>query len=320
MISKNTIRYGSAIVIAGVVACGAIAQSSDKIPEIIQKVISASKKLSYSGSRTVLLKFGPDQHRHVEFVTKNGPRTRIEFPEEGTYRGQIIVETENERRHYFPNENQIDVMPPRRDEFVGRWLKMGNRGSESQFKIEDGPPIAGFATKVVQVGSPSGFVFQKLWIDPRTGLVLKREFYGRDGGVQASSEFTKVDYQPKFNRSDFVLNIPGAKIITPWDRLAKLVGKGGFKNVSLSPKDPFRLESSRIQRIGNSTALVQDYVNKDGRVALIQVNSEIDPDKLRRGGRGEVNTYSWQKGGTYFVLLGNMPEAKLKEMAGKLGG
>jgi outer membrane lipoprotein-sorting protein len=299
----------------------AVAQGGDDLPDLIKKVVDASGRLRYSGTRVVLLKFGPDQQRHVEIVKKAGPKTRIEFPEEGSFRGQIIVETENERRHYFPEKNQIEVLPPRRDELNGRWLKMGRRGGpKPTFKIANGSVILGVPTKQVEVGAENGFVFQRMWVDPRTGLVLKREMYGRDGTIQASSEFTKLDYSPDFSRSDFVLNVSGAKIVTPRDRLGELLQKEGYLNVSLSPKDPFKLESCRIQRIGNVPALVQDYVNKDGRVTLFQFRADVDQNRLRKFGRGEVRTISWQRNGSTFVLLGTPNESKLQEIAQRLGG
>ncbi|HJP83180.1 MAG TPA: hypothetical protein VJ835_06695 [Fimbriimonadaceae bacterium] len=289
---------------------------------LLDLVGRASQKLRYSGVRKVQMKFGPDRVTHTEYILRDGKKTRIWFPDEGSFRGQIIVETEKERRHYFPEKNQVEVMPPRREENAARFGRFGRDGSQKPLlKLEDGEVIVGIDTKRVAFFNKAGQAFMRLWIDPKTGLVLKRIFYDKQGTIQASAEFTKVDLTPQFRKSDFELNIRGAKIYTPRDRLAELVSRGDYANVSLSPKDPFQLESARIQRIENVPALVQVYVKKDGRVSLIQLKAHIDPNRLKNFGRGErLGTYTWQRGGSSFVLVGDMSESRLRDLAQRLGG
>jgi outer membrane lipoprotein-sorting protein len=309
--------------LAGIVAISPIAsaQSDDDLPNLLKQAIEAAKKLKYSGVRRVQLRFGPDVVQHTEYILKDGMRTRIWFPDEGSFRGQIIVENEGERRHYFPDKSQIEIMPPRREEHLGRFGKFGKGPFKTEFRIEDGGQIANISTKKIEVVGPKNTVFIAMWIDPKSGLVLKRVFYNRKGEQQASSEFTKVDLRPEIKRGDFDLNIRGAKVITPRDRLAELVQRGSFQNVSFPPKDPLKLESVRIQRIDDISALVQVYVRKDGRVSLFQLKATIDPGRLQKFGRGErLSAYSWQRNGASFVLLGDMPENKLRELGQRLGG
>lgn len=291
-----------------------VAHAQDDVPAIMKQAFGAAKKLRYSGTRRIQMQFGPDLVQHTENVMKDGMRTRISFPDEGSFRGQIIVENERVRRHFFPDRNQIEEMPPRREEHLMRFMKMG-KGSRNapEFKVENGEEIAGIDTKRVEISGANGAVFMRMWIDPKSGLVLKRVMYNREGKPQATAEFTKVEFNPRFRRGDFELNVRGAKVITPRDKLAELVSKGGFQNVGLSPKDPLQLESARIQRIENVPALVQVYVNKNGRVSLFQVKAAIDPNRLQRFGRGErLQSYSWQRGGTSYVLLSELPEAELR--------
>lgn len=314
------VLFASGFVCAAGLASIAGAQTTDR-PELLNKVMVASKKLRYSGVRKVHMKFGPDVVQHTEYILKDGTKTRIWFPEGGSFRGQIIVENDVERRHYFPDRNQIEVMPPRREEYFMRLGRMGS-GNRFQMKylVENGEEIAGLDSKRVSMIGNENRPFMRLWIDPNTGLVLKRVVYGRDGNPQATSEFVKVDYRPNFKRSDFELNIKGSKVVTPRDRLQEMVQRGGFQNVSFSPKDPYKLESVRIQRIENVSALVQVYVKSDGRVSLYQVKAAVDPSRLKLRGRDRVSTYSWTKGEASFILVGELPQSKLRDLAAKLGG
>lgn len=299
----------------------AMPQSDDR-PAILDKVVAASQKLRYHGVRKVQMRFGPDTIQYTEYILRDGPKTRIWFPEGGSFRGQIIVETGNERRHYFPDRNQIEVMPPRREEHFMRLGRMGKDGRGMvRYQSEDGEAIAGLDSRRVTIIGRENRPFMKLWIDPNTGLVLKRVVFGRDGQPQATSEFVKVDYRPTFKRGDFELNIRGSKVVTPRDRLAEMIRKDGFLNVSLSPKDPYKLESVRIQRIENVPALVQVYVSKDGRVTLYQVKAEVDPNRLKFQGRGDrMAAHSWTRGEVSFVLIGNVATTQLREIAERLGG
>ena len=316
---RNSVPLASVLMGLASLASSVAAQTTER-PELLDKMMAASKKLRYSGVRKVHMKFGPDVVQHTEYILKDGTKTRIWFPEAGSFRGQIIVENDSERRHFFPDRNQVEVMPPRREESSMRFGKMGGGRLQMKYLVENGEEIAGLGSRRVSLIGNENRPFLRLWIDPNTGLVLKRVVYGRDGNPQATSEFIKVDYRPSFKRSDFELNVKGAKVVTPRDRLQEMVQRGGFQNISFSPKDPYKLESVRIQRIENVSALVQVYVNSDGRVSLYQVKAAVDPSRLKHRGRDRVSTYSWTRGEASFILVGDVPETKLRELAGKLGG
>ncbi len=314
------IRFATALLGSLLLVPIVLAQAEQPVPPLIDKVMKASMSLRYRGERRIQLRFGPDLVQHTEYILKDGPRTRLWFPDEGSFRGQIIIENEGERRHYFPDRNVIEVLPPRREEHAGRFSKFGKGRGTPTFKIDDGGVIAGFTTKQVEISGPTGTVFLRMWVDPRSGLVLKRVMYNKKGEQQAIAEFVRVDLNPTIKRSDFELDIRNAKIISPREKLSELITRGGFANVAIPPKGPFQLESSRIQRIENVPALVQVYVSKNGRLTFFQIKTAVNPEELKRFGRGEkVNSYSWQKAGASFVLLGDLSEADLRKIAANLG-
>lgn len=316
-------RFVSAAVLAGLTA-SVMAQPrggrGGEIPEIIRKVINASQKLRYSGKRNVEFQKGPDWDRHLEYVQKDGPKTRIEYPENGVFRGLVIVETERERRHYYPDLNQIEVLPPRREAMLSRLEKMFNRrrGRPIDIDVADGGTVAGRDTKLISILGPDGKPFQKIWVDESTYLVLKRVVYDRGGQAVGTSEYVSVDYRPKFGRNTFSLQVTGAKIVTPRNELDRLVAKMGFQGMTLPPKDPYKLESCRIQRIAGQSALVQNYVNADGQISLYQVRGALDPKKLREFSRGDFGVYCWQEGGASFVLIGDLPTDALRKIADRV--
>src|SRR5262245_22963865 len=99
----------------------AVAQPpTPQFPPLLQKAMERSKKQRFSGSRLVEMKMGPNRVRHTEYVLRDGERTRIEFPDASPFQGQIIVEANGERRHFFPDRNEMHITPPRREDFFMR--------------------------------------------------------------------------------------------------------------------------------------------------------------------------------------------------------
>src|SRR5438094_251063 len=84
------------------------------LPPLVRKSFMANRTSKYSGERTVEFKHGPDRASHVEYVLKDGIRTRIEFPDDSEYKGQIIVDDGQQRLHYYPDRNEIDAEPAHR--------------------------------------------------------------------------------------------------------------------------------------------------------------------------------------------------------------
>lgn len=291
-------------------------QIGARLPQALKRALKVYGKLRYSGTRIVEFKNGPDRERHTEFVISDGPRSRVEFPPGSPYAGQVIVETPKERRLFNPAANELRVLPPRREEVFGRLAGMANR--RVSFKQELGGAVAGFSTQLVSVADPRGNVIQKLWIDPQSGMVLKRELYDRGGALQGFFEYSKVNLNPVLNATEFKLQPKGARLVTPEIILNRLIKRGSYRDVRLT--DPtYRLDSSRVQNLAGESVLVQLYVGEGHRISLYQFRRQIDAAKLDQQATGALNTYSWQQGGSTFALIGDLTDTELQSLARRLG-
>ncbi len=288
---------------------------ADRLPSALKAALKAYGKIRYSGSRIVEFKSGPDRQRHVEYVITDGFRSRVEFPDDSPLRGQVIVETPKERRHFTPKSNEIHVLPPRREEAFGRIANMAKR--RFRFTQSGGGSIAGLSTQLVSISDPQGNVLQKLWIDPKSGMVLKREVFDRGGALQGFFEFQKVDLTPNIDPSEFRLQPKGARVVTPNLVLNRLIRKGSFQDVRLTGTS-YHLESAKIQNIGGRQVLVQLYLGDGHRISLYQLAASIDPAKLDKLA-GALNTYAWQRGESTFALVGDLTDAELRTLARRLG-
>lgn len=288
------------------------------LPSALKTMLQAVGTLRYSGVRIIETKSGANRLRHTEIVTVDGLRTRVEFPNGSPLHGQVVIETSKERRQFNPKRNEIQVFPPRREEAYGRIALMVTKRN-IQADETNGGDIAGLGTELVTLSDKRGNPQQKLWIDPDSGMIVKREIYDRTGAVAASFEFTSVNLHPIIRGSDF--NLPkGATIVTPDLIRRRLLKRKGFQDVTLPPDVPYKLEGARVQKLAQQEVLVQQYAGAGRRVTLYQLKSQIDPQRLGKLERPDLQIYSWQSAGSSFVLVGDLTDAQLRDLGRRLGG
>ena len=290
------------------------------LPPILHRAFKSAFKLKYSGTRVVLFRRGPERRKTTEYVLKDGPRLRIEFPEDSVNAGQVIVENGRERQHFFPESNEIHIGPATHDEAFER-LKMFLRpDGRNPVKVVLGAldSVAGQRAGLVLLNDPRGNTIQRLWIDERTGLILKRELYDPVGAVVGSFEFTKVNYSPVIQREDFKIVRKDATIVTPEDKARRLMRESDMVQAFL-PQDKYRkLMSSRILgRVAASKVLILTYGSGRGRppLSLVQVEGQFDRNRLNRLAGPQFRSYTWTMSGRTFVLIGDLTDDELRGLA-----
>lgn len=298
-------------------------QDLSNLPPIVRKSFEALKTARYSGERTVRVKRGPERLAYVEYILREGVRSRTEFPGDSPYKGQIIVDDGARRYHYFPDRNEIHVEPPRRQHM--RFMMLGGNRDHSKRQplkhvVADGGMVAGQKTQLVTVIDPNGNAIQKMWIEPRSGVTLKRILYDPVGGERGYFEFNKIRFNPSFAPGDFKIERKGAVVITPAMEARRYALELGLTPLMLPPSAGFQLEGAHVMnRRNGENILAQMYTGKEGRFTLFQVRTAVDPKRLDEMSRGRLSTYSWKRGQEGFALLGDLSEQRLREIARILG-
>lgn len=287
-----------------------------QLPPILQKAISAAGSIRYSGERVVEFREGPDRVLNREFVWKDGENLRIEYPTGSRSAGQIIVERGRKRWHYYPDKNEVHLSPSRRDEVVQRLVgsfRFGGGRGLPKFEVVDGGVVAGVHTNRVLFKGPRGEVVQSLWINERSGLILKRELFNPVGGREGYYEFTRINLSPNFRSKDFEVRVPGARIVLPAELALRMMKEGGFAKVFLEESNDIELEGARS--FGNGKGLALHYRVKKGVLSLIQVKTAIEAKMLERMRRDGQNVVTWKKADKTFVLIGSMSESELRALS-----
>ena len=292
-------------------------------PPILQRAFKSAFQLKYSGTRVVIFRRGPERRKTTEYILKDGPRLRIEYPDDSMNAGQVIVENGRERQHFFPEVNEIHIGPAMHDDAFEKLRMFLRPGGRFPVKIALGQAeaVAGQRAGLVLLNDPRGNTIQRLWIDERTGLILKRELYDPVGAVVGSFEFTKVNYGPVIRREDFKIVRRGAQVITPEDKARRLMRENDMVQAFL-PEDKYRkLMSSRIlSRVAASKVLILTYEAGHGKppLSLVQVEGQLDRNRLNRLAGPQLRTYTWTLSGRTFALMGDLTEDEIRGLAARV--
>ncbi len=291
-----------------------------EIPQLLRKAIQQAPKLRYSGERVVEFKRGGERKRHREFVLKDGPRMRIEFPDDSEFAGQIIVESQAVREHYFPGRNEIRVMAPRHDEAFARLRRLVSRLGKDGVRFVHGNPdsVAGIRTASIGIADGHGNPLMRLWIDPRNGMVLKRELYDHVGGLVGLLEYVRLDYEPLVRPDEFVIRREGARRVTAYDDARKLMRENAMLEVFLPEDEGLRLDNAHVIKAGDRPVLVQVYQGPEGPVSFYQLQGPLSAERLRAQAGPEFQTHIWRMRGKTFAIVAEMEASRLERIAAKL--
>lgn len=284
--------------------------------QLLRRIGEAQLTLKYSGRRTTLVRVGATEIRNIENVWVDRMQERIEFERGSANAGQVIVVNGRTRQHYFPTTNEIHVTPSRLENPIRRIMQLIDepRGPRFGTAKSVGEKIANRETSVITVTDPSGTTVAKVWYDNSTLLILKRELYNPTGRLVGSYEFTRVQFNPTLDRSDFVLSRPGAKVIDIRELMMRTCREVGVPPRILAPGSGFQLDSVRKLDLGDKQAVVQGYTSEEGRVTLFILRGVVDDAKVKRLAAGQMASRVIQRGQETILLVGDMSAERLNRL------
>jgi outer membrane lipoprotein-sorting protein len=261
-----------------------------------------------------------DRKRHVEYVLKDGRKTRIEFPEGSPNYGQIILEVGNTRFHYIPGREEVQKTPARGDDAVARLASMIRNTKRFNIVTAGADTIAGIKAQRANFTDSLGNTVQSLWIDTKSGLILKRELYDQVGLVVGAFEFQTVNLHPKIRREDFTINRKGIKVVQLDERLHRLCDVNGFLPNGIKENRGYQWIAVRVLNPkGRQPILMQTYKADKKILSLFQVKGALDQKRLERLATARFRSYSWTVSNHTFALIGDMSEVDLKHIADLVG-
>lgn len=291
-----------------------------ELPAELKASLEKAKTLRFSGVRTVTIVRAGRIQTHNEYVTKDGPNLRVEFSKNSPYAGQIIVETATERRHYFPDKNEIRVYPSfgkkQFEAFRGGFRSP--RGGSQKFVSSTGGVLAGLHCTKYELSDKDSNPIVQVFLEPHSGMVVKRVVFDATGDISGSYEFTSLTLNPKIQRGAFNIVRRNVKVIRPIDEL-KTQAKGlSIPAFSLKTSTGYKMGSVYVREMNGTKTIIQNYFQGDSYVTLFMTKSSVNPEDLKKFNRGELRSYTWTLNGVTLVLIGDQPEERLRTLSNQV--
>ena len=288
----------------------------ERLPGAVKLMWRSFGQLTYRGQRTVEFSLNGERHRNVEMIVVQNQRARYEFDKGSSWEGHIIVEDGRSRVHFDPAKNEIERGPRHRDEVIARLRGMLSN-PRTRVTQTAGGTVAGRETQLVQATDGQGNVLTKLWIDSATGLLLKRELFDRVGTRTAFFEFTRINFRPTIDPSEFEIRRAGAKVVSPVDRLKKVAQKEGVPAYHLPPTRGAELINIRPIK-HRVPAIAQMYQFKGKRLSLFVLKGQVNEQRIGGLAGRDANVHRWTIGGVTLLLMGDPSPKELETLSSQV--
>lgn len=288
------------------------------LPPLVRRMMTEGSQTRMAGERIVEFRARGERRRYREFIWKDGVRQRIEFSDDSPFAGQVIVETATERQQFFPDRNTIVVSVPRRDEILGRMMGIFRRVGAGGFRVEkeDDGMVAGIRCEQFSIRDQDGNVLQRLWIEPRSAALLKRELFDATGSRVGLTEWVRVDFSPRLRDDDFVIRRAGARVETPQSRAREEMRRRGFQEVFLPDDLGLRFLGGRVLSGRNMPDIyMQVYLSDSGQLSFFQVRGDLDLRRMREQAGRNIRVHSWTRGDRTWALMGTMSQAEMERIS-----
>lgn len=319
---KLTLNYAGLLLL---LTCSSMGQvggrgKSPEIPPELKEIFNKAKTLRFSGTRSVTVVRAGKVESHNEYVTKDGSNLRIEFAPGSPFAGQIIVETREERKHYFPDKNEIHENPSfGKRQFEGfRSSFRGGKGGPSHYESSVGGVIAGLSCTKYQLSDSKNNPVAQIFVEPRSGMLVKRVVFDPTGNIAGSYEFISVTLDPRIQPGAFKISRNGATVVRPIDELRKHARSLGIAPMSLPKSSGYLLENAYVRDIKGAKVIVQTYGKEESRLTVFLTKSPLNASDLSRSNRGELSSYVRTLNGLTLVIMGDQSEERLRTLSSQL--
>lgn len=294
--------------------------NTDEAHMWLGKMMQAAQTLNYDGTFVYRQGDRVESMRIIHRADSNGERERL------------ISLSGAPREVLRDNSNVVCILPDTRRVVVGKsrqrsvvpTLALGAGDALTKYyalSITDGDRVAGRTTKVLRIEpmDPYRYGYQ-LWIDENTGLLLKSELLGDNGGSLEQIVYTSLELPPYI----------------PDTLLEPEISDSGFTRYTTEAKDSeSRGSHSQEWRVdwlpkgfllgehtGTPTTTgrmpLQHFVYSDGMASLSVFIERLEPDSERLEGlsrMGAVNAYGVLVDGFQVTVVGEVPGVTVESVA-----
>ena len=297
----------------------ALAQTDPSALQWLQRIYSASEKLSYSGTFVYQQGQRVETSRIIHVVDAAGPRERLETLD-GVPRE--IVRTGDEVVCYLPGSMtvKIDKQPGRRP--FPAILSEQLKDVSENYTVKKGEVerVGGYSCQVLTLEPKDRMRYgHQLWADLKTGMLLRAKTFNEKNEMLEQFKFTQVKIGGPISRDQlkphYFRESKDWRVEDSGATRADLAASGW----TLRTKPPgFRTVAELMRTVGG-TGGVGHIVLSDG---LAAISVFIEPASSKRpqsqsglARQGAINVYTRPVGNYWVTVVGEAPAESVKYVA-----
>jgi sigma-E factor negative regulatory protein RseB len=291
------------------------ASSVEDVQAWLKKMHHAAHMINYDGT------FVYGQHnqlssmRIIHSVSGDGERERL-ISMDGT--GREVIRDENTVTCILPDSQSVMVEKSRPDsDFPPTFpMEVGHLSKYYHLSLAGKGQVAGRTTQKILITPLDNLRYgHALWVDEKTGLVLKTHLLNEKGKPVEQFMFTQIKFMDKVPEKLLEPGIKGENFT--WyeakDTSQKMeTGKKSPWQVTELPPG-FREDMKRMHRMPNSKMPVEHQVYSDGLASVSVFIEKItgdDKDNLYGSSHmGAVNAHGRKLNGYHVTVVGEVPQA-----------
>jgi len=305
-------------------------QSSQTGEALLERMLDAEKHLAFSGDQITTLYRPERTFSATQSIERIGDHDlKLEYNSPQQVAGDVYVDNGKVAWDYIPASKKLEVGVSGLDRFRQRSEKIleSLNSHELSVQVIGQDTVAGQSATIIQVtDSAHAWGEHKYWIDNATGAQLKIQSFGGLGQLISETSFTKISYQPSFDRSDFGPPKVGDDVVT-----VPMIPRGS-QTVSGLPTDVecgftpllpsfvpagFNFQSALVMPIEGQKLVGLTYTNELLTLSIFEQPIDTKPGKPTprndfRTPRQGVLTAKFN--GYRFIVIGSLPEDVMEQI------
>ncbi len=293
--------------------------ASEQVQAWLERMHVGNNTLSFDGTFVYSRDNSISAMRIVRSVTDSGVRERL-VSLGGN--GREVIRDKDSVVCILPDRETVVVEKGRpKSEFPPKFpMKIGKLEAYYEFYVDEDVKerVAGQPTALITITPKDSFRYgYRLWVDRKTGLLLKSRLL--DGGQSPVEQFmfTQIEYLDKVPEELLQPAVDGKEFA--WyeaDGGAASLAKAAGKAWEFSGMPPgFDLDVQRAHNLARSKNPADHLVLSDGlaSVSVFIENHDEDDTNLIGGSRmGAINAYGREMNGYHVTAVGEVPQAAVK--------
>lgn len=284
-----------AFAVCAFVVSQAVAYAAPKPEDLLRAMLQAERTASYSATETTTRS---GSATIVASLKKSGGKKLVQYSAPAIMRGDVLVDNGQSLLRYHRAEKSAVKTRTANHKSPPNWNTMKARLAA----VVQGPyTLNGRRVWMVTLTSrATKRPLRKVWLDDKTKIRLKAQFFDESGKVRETTTLSGVKFGP-IDKSAFNWTPPsGTKITnagTLYTQLRRAQSEAKWLRAPAKVPGGYVFESAVV----NSADAWLRYSNGTRRFSIFQQRtSDTKTTPLRRAGSG----WFWQKNGSRFLIVG----------------